>query len=117
MSSCRPGAFANYFKLRGAVSMVTMSSSLRFLGRIGQGSLAARWTGGAFLSQAYLKKYWCVMFLFDAARRLVAREIASPAGTFAGASPMPLRSPESGIGTAPPAQAASGAPGYLKSHP
>ncbi len=70
------------------------------LGRMGQGSLVAYWVGGAFVSQAYLDEYWCVIFLFDATRRIVAREIAGAAGVLAGASPVPLRGPAPSIGTA-----------------
>jgi hypothetical protein len=95
--------------------MVTRSSALRLLGNIGQGSLVAYWTGSAFESQGYLE-YRHVIFLFDESRRLLAKEIASPAGAFVDASPMPLRGPGLGIGTASPAQAASGASDYIKSY-
>jgi probable O-glycosylation ligase (exosortase A-associated) len=64
-----------------------------FLGRMGQGSLVAFWVGAAFVSQAYLDEYWCIIFVFDAARRLVARETGS-AVAFAGGPgmlPTPLR--------------------------
>jgi hypothetical protein len=40
-------------------STVTKSCTFRLLGRIGQGSLVAYWTGGAFISQAYVDEYWC----------------------------------------------------------
>lgn len=70
------------------------------LGRMGQGTLVAYWTAGAFASQAYLDEYWCVIFLFDAARRLVAREIASSSGAFATAEWSRLGVPRPGIGTA-----------------
>jgi probable O-glycosylation ligase (exosortase A-associated) len=43
------------------------------LGRMGHGVLVAYWTAGAFASQAYLDEYWCVVFLLDAARRIVAK--------------------------------------------
>jgi putative inorganic carbon (hco3(-)) transporter len=52
------------------------------LGRMGQAVLVGYGTAGAFLSQAYLDEYWCIIFIFDAARRLVAKEIAAPATTF-----------------------------------
>lgn len=53
------------------------------LGRMGQAVLVGYATAGTFVSQAYLDEYWCIIFVFDAARRLVAREIATPAGAFA----------------------------------
>jgi putative inorganic carbon (hco3(-)) transporter len=48
------------------------------LGRMGHGVLLSYWTAGAFASQAYLDEYWCVVFLLDAARRIVAVEDAKP---------------------------------------
>jgi putative inorganic carbon (HCO3(-)) transporter len=86
------------------------------LGRMGQASLVAYCTGGAFVSQAYLDEYWCIIFLFDAARRLVAREIASREGAVVTAASMHLGVPKLGIGTAAPAKADLGAPGYVKTH-
>ena len=83
---------------------------------MGQASLVAYWTGGAFVAQAYLDEYWCVIFLFDAARRLVTREIASRGGAFATAASMHSGVPRLGIGTAAPAKADLGKPGYVKSH-
>lgn len=56
------------------------------LGRMGQAVLVGYATAGAFASQAYLDEYWCIIFIFDAARRLVAKEVAAPAGAFAAAS-------------------------------
>jgi probable O-glycosylation ligase (exosortase A-associated) len=53
------------------------------LGRMGQAVLVGYGTAGAFLSQAYLDEYWCIIFIFDAARRLVTKETAVPAGAFA----------------------------------
>jgi len=50
------------------------------LGRMGHVVLVSYWTAGAFASQAYLDEYWCVVFLFDAARRIVAVEGAKPVG-------------------------------------
>jgi hypothetical protein len=50
------------------------------LGRMGQGVLVGYWVAGTFSSLAYFDQYWCVLFIFDAARRLVAKEIA-PAGS------------------------------------
>jgi probable O-glycosylation ligase (exosortase A-associated) len=70
------------------------------LGRMGQGSLVGYWTAGAFVSQAYLDEYWCVIFILDAARRLVAKEIANRGGTFARNPSMRLPVPQPGIGTA-----------------
>jgi putative inorganic carbon (hco3(-)) transporter len=67
------------------------------LGRMGQPVLVGYATAGAFASQTYLDEYWCIIFVFDAARRLVAREIAIPAGAFA---PAPsIRQPV--LGTTP----------------
>lgn len=70
------------------------------LGRMGQGTLIGYLTAGAFLSQTFLDEYWCVIFIFDAARRVVAKEIANPAGASAAAPPVRLRAPDAGIGTA-----------------
>jgi putative inorganic carbon (HCO3(-)) transporter len=53
------------------------------LGRMGQAVLVGYATAGAFASQAYLDEYWCIIFIFDAARRLVAKEIAVPVGSVA----------------------------------
>lgn len=50
------------------------------LGRTGQPVLVGYAAAGAFASQAYLDEYWCVIFILEAARRLVAKEIANPAG-------------------------------------
>ena len=86
------------------------------LGRMGQASLVAYWTGGAFVAQAYLDEYWCVIFLFEAARRVVAREMANPAGAVTTAASTRLGVPQLGIGPAAPAKADLGAPGYVKSH-
>lgn len=52
------------------------------LGRMGQAVLVGYATAGAFASQAYLDEYWCVIFIFDAARRIVARKVAAPAAPF-----------------------------------
>jgi hypothetical protein len=83
---------------------------------MGQASLVAYWTGGAFVAQAYLDEYWCIIFVFEAARRLVAREIASRGGAFATAVSPHLGVPKLGIGAAAPAKVDLGAPGYVKSH-
>jgi hypothetical protein len=48
---------------------------------MGQASLVGYWVGGAFASLAYFDEYWCILFVLDAARRLVAKEIAGAAGT------------------------------------
>jgi len=63
---------------------------------MGQGVLAGYWVAGAFASLAYFDQYWCVLFIFEAARRLVAREIASPASALGGAPS--IRVPQIGIG-------------------
>jgi putative inorganic carbon (HCO3(-)) transporter len=54
------------------------------LGRMGQAALVGYWVGGAFASLAYLDEYWGILFVFDAARRILAREILPPARTLAG---------------------------------
>jgi probable O-glycosylation ligase (exosortase A-associated) len=64
------------------------------LGRMGHSVLIAYWTAGAFASQAYLDEYWCVVFLFDAARRIVAKEAS---GAFDGASSVRLRNRHGGV--------------------
>jgi putative inorganic carbon (HCO3(-)) transporter len=53
------------------------------LGRMGQAALIGYWVAGAFQSLAYLDEYWCVLFLFDASRRIAARRLTSPVGAFA----------------------------------
>jgi hypothetical protein len=55
---------------------------------MGQAALVGYATAGAFASQAYLDEYWCIIFIFDAARRLVAKQL-TPARAFArsGAAP------------------------------
>jgi len=53
------------------------------LGRTGQAALVGYWVAGAFASLAYLDEYWGIVFMFDAARRIVAREISPSASTFA----------------------------------
>ena len=57
------------------------------LGRMGQAVLVGYATAGAFASQAYLDEYWCIIFIFEAARRLLAKQIA-PAGALAAVGPM-----------------------------
>jgi len=68
------------------------------LGKMGQAVLVGFWVGGAFQSLAYFDEYWCLLFIFDAARRVVARAIAKPAGAFV--PPTLLRAPALGIGLA-----------------
>jgi probable O-glycosylation ligase (exosortase A-associated) len=70
------------------------------LGRMGQCTLVGYWTAGTFASQAYLDEYWCAIFLFEAARRVVAKEIASSSGPLAIAAPIRLGVLKPGIGTA-----------------
>jgi putative inorganic carbon (hco3(-)) transporter len=67
------------------------------LGRMGHGVLVGYWAAGAFASQAYLDEYWCVVFLFDAARRIVAREMATPVGAVPGAYSVRLRARQGGV--------------------
>jgi putative inorganic carbon (hco3(-)) transporter len=52
------------------------------LGRMGQPVLVGYATAGAFVSQAYLDEYWCIIFILEAARRIVTKEIATPARIF-----------------------------------
>ena len=66
------------------------------LGKMGQAVLAGFWVGGAFQSLAYFDEYWSLLFVFDAARRVVGREIATPVGAFV--PPTLLRAPAPGIG-------------------
>jgi putative inorganic carbon (hco3(-)) transporter len=70
------------------------------LGRMGQAVLVGYWAAGTFVSLAYFDEYWCVIFIFDAARRIVAKEITSPARALAGVPRPRLRTPLAGIGTA-----------------
>jgi O-antigen ligase len=56
------------------------------------------WAAGTFLSQTYLDEYWCAIFIFDAARRVVAREIAATVGVSAATPSMRLRTSQAGIG-------------------
>jgi probable O-glycosylation ligase (exosortase A-associated) len=85
------------------------------LGRMGQAVLVGYATAGAFASQAYLDEYWCIIFIFEAARRLLAKEIA-PAGAFAGAGSRRLPLPRQAVTPAVLAQA-DNALGYAKSNP
>jgi probable O-glycosylation ligase (exosortase A-associated) len=57
------------------------------LGRMGQAVLVGYATAGTFASQAYLDEYWCIIFIFDAARRLVSKQVA-PAGAFRAVRPV-----------------------------
>jgi probable O-glycosylation ligase (exosortase A-associated) len=85
------------------------------LGRMGQPMLVGYATAGAFASQAYLDEYWCIIFIFDAARRLLAKEIA-PAGAFAGAGSQRLPLPRQAVTQAVLAKPDT-ALGYAKSNP
>jgi putative inorganic carbon (HCO3(-)) transporter len=82
------------------------------LGRMGQAVLVGYWTSGAFQSLAYFDEYWCIVFIFEAARRVVAREIAAPARGLAVAPVARLQIPRPGIGTAARSDEYSG---YVKS--
>jgi probable O-glycosylation ligase (exosortase A-associated) len=85
------------------------------LGRMGQAVLVGYATAGAFASQAYLDEYWCIIFIFEAARRLLAKEITS-AGAFAGAGSRRLPVPRQAVTPAVLAKA-DNALGYAKSNP
>jgi probable O-glycosylation ligase (exosortase A-associated) len=54
------------------------------LGRMGQAVLVGYAVAGAFASQAYLDEYWCIIFIFEAARRIVARNVSSAAAAASG---------------------------------
>jgi probable O-glycosylation ligase (exosortase A-associated) len=69
------------------------------LGRMGQAVLVGYATAGAFASQAYLDEYWCIIFIFDAARRLVAKQLA-PARAFAASGAARLPVPRQAVGRA-----------------
>jgi probable O-glycosylation ligase (exosortase A-associated) len=85
------------------------------LGRMGQAVLVGYATAGAFASQAYLDEYWCIIFIFEAARRLLAKEIA-PAGAFADAGSRRLPVPRQAVAPVVLAKA-DNALGYAKSSP
>jgi len=85
------------------------------LGRMGQAVLAGYATAGAFASQTYLDEYWCIIFIFEAARRLLAKEIG-PAGAFAGAGSLRLPVPRQPIAPGVLAKA-NNALSYAKSNP
>jgi putative inorganic carbon (hco3(-)) transporter len=70
------------------------------LGRMGQAVLIGYATAGAFASQAYLDEYWCMIFIFDAARRLVARKAAVQPAASAGAARLRPRGVQQPIGSA-----------------
>jgi probable O-glycosylation ligase (exosortase A-associated) len=85
------------------------------LGRMGQAVLVGYATAGAFASQAYLDEYWCIIFIIEAARRLLAKEIA-PAAAFSGAGSRRLPVPRQAVTPAVLAKADT-ALGYAKSNP
>src|SRR6516162_3597921 len=68
------------------------------LGRMGQATLAGFYIAGAFQSLAYFDEYWGIIFIFEAARRVVAGEIAARAGGLAAAPATPLLMPQPAIG-------------------
>jgi probable O-glycosylation ligase (exosortase A-associated) len=70
------------------------------LGRMGQAVLVGYATAGAFASQAYLDEYWCIIFVFDAARRLVAKEL-TPVEAFAAAASRRPRAPPQAVPSPP----------------
>src|SRR5205807_1749499 len=57
------------------------------LGRMGQSVLIGFWASGTFASLAYFDEYWCILFIFDAARRVVAKEVSVPVNAL---RPMPV---------------------------
>jgi probable O-glycosylation ligase (exosortase A-associated) len=84
------------------------------LGRMGQAVLVGYATAGAFVSQAYLDEYWCIIFIIEAARRLVAKELA-PTGAFGAARSAHLPVPQQAIGSAALAKSGN-APGFAKTN-
>jgi len=70
------------------------------LGRMGQAVLVGYWTSGAFQSLAYFDEYWCIVFIFEAARRVVAGDGTASAGALAAASSTRLPMPRPAIGAA-----------------
>ena len=68
------------------------------LGRMGQATLAGFYIAGAFQSLAYFDEYWGIIFIFEAARRVVAGEIAARAVGLAAAPATPLLVPQPAIG-------------------
>jgi probable O-glycosylation ligase (exosortase A-associated) len=70
------------------------------LGRMGQAVLAGFCTAGAFQSLAYFDEYWCIVFIFEAARRVVAIEITAPANRLAVAPSRRLLLPQPAVGGA-----------------
>ena len=85
------------------------------LGRMGQAVLVGYATAGAFASQAYLDEYWCIIFIFEAARRLLAKQIA-PAGALAAVGPMRMPASRQAVTPAMLAKA-DNALDYAKSNP
>ena len=84
------------------------------LGRMGQAVLVGYATAGAFASQAYLDEYWCIIFIFDAARRLVAKQLV-PAGVFGAARAAKMPVPQQAISSAALAKP-GGAMGFAKTN-
>jgi probable O-glycosylation ligase (exosortase A-associated) len=84
------------------------------LGRMGQAILAGFYVGGAFQSLAYFDEYWCIVFIFEAARLVVAKDIAIPSRRLAVAPPRRLLMPQPGVGAA--VRFGEG-PGYVKGRP
>jgi putative inorganic carbon (hco3(-)) transporter len=66
------------------------------LGRMGQAVLVGFWAAGTFASLAYFDEYWCVIFIFDAARRIVKKELTVPVSTFRAAPVVDLARPRTG---------------------
>jgi probable O-glycosylation ligase (exosortase A-associated) len=80
------------------------------LGRMGQGTLVGFWVSASFGSHADLDLYWCLIFIFDAARRVVAKEITTSAGSFRAAAPLSMGRP--GPATVLPPRRPNERPGY-----
>jgi len=83
------------------------------LGRMGQSALVGFWAAGSFNSMAYFDEYWCIIFIFDAARRAVAKEITSPVNAFRTA-PVTMGVAQVGSSTAALARSDQGS-GFAKS--
>jgi len=80
---------------------------------MGQSALVGFWAAGSFNSMAYFDEYWCIIFIFDAARRAVAKEITSPVNAFRTA-PVTMGVAQVGSSTAALARSDQGS-GFAKS--
>jgi len=82
------------------ISFPSKETFLADLAEWGKAVVIGYATAAAFASQAYLDEYWCMIFIFDAARRLVARKVAVQPAASSGAARMRLRGVQQPIGSA-----------------